>query len=619
MIAQYKKNSYKWSPLATILIIILACVSLPDPKNGIVMGSIISGDGSRVILRRITEYESFYSNISPDGQYFYGQRWDGDIVSLHALELETGIQKILVRSDPNSGSVGWGAPSISVDSTMVAYRWWDDARETYDLQIIGVDGNNRRTLVKGQRIFPKNWSADGSRILGLRPHIEAGWELVWVSTDNGSVSIIKTLPKERGVMSSKVDLSPDGRYIAYDARDPKVGLAKFDIFLFDLDKNAETAFKYPGNNRLIGWTPEGKYILFTSDRNETQDLLLMPISDGKFDGRPRLIRRDIGNFGPIGLTRNGSCYYTNTHRLNILYTAMLDLDMGKLLSSPEPSLLKLAGYRCLSWSPDGKYLTYCQKSNDGSTEVHIKPLTGGVERVINTDLPNIRWISWAPTGESIIVSFLSPGGGGSLGTDMMWSVYQIDVETGGKSVLFKCEIGRPIRSEFCPNGKNIIYNANNVTPYDCLVMRDLETGKEKSIFEFIEQAGGGWNFWWDLSPDGKFIAVGAPGVESPSQLKIISIEGRELKQLLPEDWGKIFDVIWAPDGKTVLFTSQGALWQISTEGGEPRKLLTSNGLGAASRISICLHPDGKRIDFVGSEYSEELWVMENFLLNVSPE
>jgi len=33
MIAEFKKNSYRWSPLAVILIILLACVSLPDARR----------------------------------------------------------------------------------------------------------------------------------------------------------------------------------------------------------------------------------------------------------------------------------------------------------------------------------------------------------------------------------------------------------------------------------------------------------------------------------------------------------------------------------------------------------------------------------------------------------
>jgi len=38
MIAQFKKNSYRWSPLAVALIIILGCVSLPDAKNTMASG-----------------------------------------------------------------------------------------------------------------------------------------------------------------------------------------------------------------------------------------------------------------------------------------------------------------------------------------------------------------------------------------------------------------------------------------------------------------------------------------------------------------------------------------------------------------------------------------------------
>ncbi|MFQ6035384.1 MAG: TolB family protein, partial [Sedimentisphaerales bacterium] len=109
---------------------------------------------------------------------------------------------------------------------------------------------------------------------------------------------------------------------------------------------------------------------------------------------------------------------------------------------------------------------------------------------------------------------------------------------------------------------------------------------------------------------GKRLVIAGPGRNSPSQLKIISLEGAELKQLLPEEWGRINEVAWTPDGQSILFTIGRELWQISASGGRPRKILTSaTGIWRSLRV----HPDGRRIAFHARKVSQEFWIMDNFL------
>ncbi len=606
MITQFKSNSYRWSPLAAVLIIILACVSLPGAQHGRALGRTNIETTPGVTLRRVMECETYAydPSISPDGKYYCDRTWEGKRMVLYVRELPTGQRRVLIPSGVSNCQ-----PAISPDSTMVAYRWYDSEKDTSDLQLIGLDGTGRRNLVPSKRIFPIGWSVDGKRILGLQPKKQdemVRWDFVWVFLEDGSVDSITTIPKERGIDSARMDLSPNDKYIAYDGRDPQVVPPKHDIFLYDIDKSREMALKHPGNNRLVGWTPDGKYIMFTSNRAGTLDLWLQRIVECKPEGLPNLIRRNIGSFYPIGITRDGTCYYTTSHSWATLYNAVLDLDTGKVLSSPVPVYQGTDTYMCVTWSPDGEYLTYCLWGDDGSSNIHIHSLATGAERVVKTNLPRSRWISWTPDGKSLIASWFSPGGGGSTVTELIRSAYKVDAQTGEENVLLRSDARGPIRIEFSPDGKSLVYNADN-----SLLVRDTDTDKERKIFEF---GNAGWCFWWDLSPDGQRVAVGASADDSwPSHLKVISREGNELVELLPKNWGEIHDVIWAPDGKSVLITSQESLWQIPTEGGEPRKLLSSPGLGVRSRCSISMHPDGRRIAFVAREYTEEMWVMEDFL------
>ena len=594
MITQFKKNSYQWSPLVVILIITLGCVSLFDP---------ISTEASRglnikatpgVTLRRVMEASSRLSEISKDGKYFCSVGY-GD---LRVHELATGQKKVLVPSGINQA-----VPSIAIspDSRMVAYYWHDGENDTINLQVIGLDGAGRRTLVSSKvntspTIFPRDWSNDGKWILGLRPL----GDIVLVSTEDGSVDTVTSLSNDRFLLSSRLALSPDNQYIAYEAKDPQ-GLDKYDIFLFDMDKKSETALQHPADDRLFGWTPDGKHILFVSDRSGTWDIWILQVSEGKPLGLPEVIRPDIGAIDPIGLTQEGACFYGTIHSRTTIFTAMVDLDTGKVLSSPEPLQPNPKGCRCLVWSPDGKYLAYLQSGSGESSNIHIRSHSTGMERVIETKLPMVMQLSWSHDGKSLIASWIVPGaGGGGIGGDYTRSVYLINVETGEKSVLFKSDVGAPRRAEIFPDGKSLVYTAR-----DSMFIRDLETGQERNIFKKSSES----RFWtkWDLAPDGNSIVVDSAdvGSGSPSELKIISLEGKVLKELLLEDWGEISDISWAPDGQSLLFTSDEKLWQIASSGGQPRELM-------AIPDEYNLHPDGRRIAYSTGESDKEIWVMENF-------
>ena len=70
---------------------------------------------------------------------------------------------------------------------------------------------------------------------------------------------------------------------------------------------------------------------------------------------------------------------------------------------------------------------------------------------------------------------------------------------------------------------------------------------------------------------------------------------------------------WTADGRRLLFGTGGnvkrEVWTVPAGGGEPRKL----DLDVDKMNGVTMHPDGKRIAFTGGGYTNEVWVMENFL------
>ena len=616
MIARFKKNSYQWSPLSVILIIVLGCVSLVDAKREEASTEIISDTtGSKMTLRRVGDWGTIWAKISPDGKYLCDLCLLDPNNALMARELATGKEHFLVHK-VNEGDYTRGAsPVISPDSKTVAYRWHDGQEETYQLQLINLDGSQRRTIQTGENIMPKDWSPDGKRLLAVRmdqPQMSENtqFEFVWVSAEDGSVQSITEVPKGRMFVTSEVALSPDGRFIAYDVEFSQPdGTSKTDIFLFSIEDSREVRLEHPAQEKLLGWTPDGKYIFFVSNRSGEYDAWLLPVADGKPQGRPRLVCKNIGKVtAPAGFTRSGDYYYGTRWVVGNVYTVGVDLKEGRALSGSEPVHPGL--YGCPAWSPDGQYLAYYA---EGPKNIHIRSLATGEERVLEPNLPPIRWFTWSPDGRSLLASSFW----------VRWlqkatprSVYQIDIKTGQSSVLLQSDVGRISRAELSPDQKSLFYTAR----WGSLLVRNLETGQEKKISEFEPASGN----CWDLSPDGKRLVIADADPNSSCQLKIISVKGEQMVELLPQDWDPPHDVYpwfrsvaWAPDGQSVLLSilkdyHHAVLWQISAKGGQPRQIFTTGKLGYWPS-GFCVHPDGKRIAFAALGVDAGLWVMENFL------
>jgi Tol biopolymer transport system component len=533
---------------------------------------------------------SVHSNPSFDGKYMVDV--DKQTGNLVARERATGKVRLLTNNtDPNwfvHGSL------ISRDSKKVAFYHYNPNKDDFDLRIVGIDGSNLRTLLGAEIAGYFNihaWSPDGKYIFGML--MKKPVQLARISLDDGSMEVLRTF--EQGG-ASRIDISPDGRYLAYSRTEQKD--SKPDIFVFDLEQNQETPLvRHSAADKLLGWTPDGQSIFFTSDRNGTWDGWLLRVVDDKPHGLPEIIKAGIGDVSPIGFTRSGTFYYAFKHEAWNIYTAEFDPNTCEIASEPVP--LRLVGKDfCPDFSPDGRYLAYLSQPDRTKPQViRVRTLATGRERELKPDLPRFERLCWCPDSRHLLITSFRSMGSPSF-------VYTIDIQTGEYTALAQIEERNIRQAELSADGKTLIYlkrGLGNVTP---IIARDIETGSEKEIF----QLEGSSLAFWSLSPDGKEVAYSIREGEAgtPFVLKIMSVETGESRTLV-EDMG--FFPAWSIDGRDVFFTRLNELWRVSASGSEPRKLLEWKEM-----IMIpCIHPDGQHIAFHSGGYVSEMWVMENFL------
>jgi Tol biopolymer transport system component len=112
--------------------------------------------------------------------------------------------------------------------------------------------------------------------------------------------------------------SPDGRYLAYSRTQSDTATER-DVFVLAVDgSGAEVpAVDHPAaDDVLVDWSPEGRQLLFTSDRRGTRDLWAVPVENPVQARMPQLLKRDLGgsSFTSLGWAPSGALYYLKQHR-----------------------------------------------------------------------------------------------------------------------------------------------------------------------------------------------------------------------------------------------------------------------------------------------------------------
>jgi Tol biopolymer transport system component len=571
---------------------------------------------------------------SPDDRYLSYTDWDTGNLAIY--EIATGKKRHLTnhgwdRLDEFALSARW-----SPDGKQVAYDWYN-GNDYCELRIIGLDGSKPRILYSNEKVGwtnPFDWSTDGKQILAYFEGKDGtDWicQIVLVSADDGSVRVLKTFD---GGWPENMCFSPDGRYIVYDFP-PKEDSPERDIFLLSTDGSREIPLvEHPSHDELLGWAPDGKNILFASDRTGTLGAWLIAVADGKPQGNPKLVKSSLGPIEALGFTQKGSFYYGISQKGNNIYIAELDLETGKILAPPKRAITRFEGYnQWPDYSPDGKYLAYISRrfpltilpdytmAQIGGNVLCIKSLETGEEREILPDLDKFGFPRWSPDRRSVIV--------GDLSANNQEGYYkQIDTQTGKVTPIVFSDMYEEVINgpcEWSRDGKAIFYvRHNRKAKIFRIIVRDLESGTENEIYRSDDYLRISL-LRISLSPDGQWLALRIHSDEKVILKAIPSVGGehRELYRFEAEEGIKFrarASITWTADGKYILFTMKDPkkddpeweLCRIPAAEGEPEKL----GLEMTrfKWYSLTVHPDGRHIAFSSTEQSSaEVWVMENFL------
>ncbi len=570
--------------------------------------------GSSVVVRKVTlpEQSMLIGGPSADGKLFSLVDITGNIA---VIDLATGqLRRVTTDAVLEKASQYAEFSAISADSQFIAYTWYAlDGK--YELRVVDVDGKRPRVLLRSDSIDypqPLQWSHDGTSILTTLARHDRSVQLALVSVKDGTVRGVKEMGTAPPLNAS---VSPDGELIVYDApQQPSASVR--DVFIVRSDGSEDRRLiEHPANDVSPVWTPDGRRVLFASDRSGTMDVWGVAVDRGFAQGEPQVIHRNVGRMRLQGLTDTGSYFYYLTVGAVDVYEADL---AGGTVRNPATLPTSYSGSNISSvWSPDGRRLAYASRRgligfDSGSTTLAVRDLQTQKQREFIPAMNSFLVRSWSPDGRLVAVDGMDPAG--RQGT------YAIDTNDGRVTpILIGDQIGRP---DYLSDGRVLYLDRAK----DALLARNVQTGAEQVLVDLRAEgieitanvAGRGFR----LSPDGQMLAYSAAIREGERWTRWLAVKvlgGGPTRELVRTSGSEmLLFQDWTADGAAVIFTRWIAkpnepfsLWRVSIHGGDPQSLgLTMDGLR-----DVSVNPDGMKITFTAGWPQNELWVMENFLTN----
>jgi len=406
-----------------------------------------------------------------------------------------------------------------------------------DLWLVSPEGGVPQRLIT-DGVNP-SWSGDGAHLV-----FERRADLWMANADGTGQRKIENLPPMDLFLSQRrPSLSPDGTLIAFFQNEPAVPWG--DIWI--IPSEGGVARRLTSDSSRWGgltWTPDSRFIVFSSERGGSMTLWKVPVAAGK----PEPVLSSPGEDTDPEISRDGrKLIYTNTRSTHsVMITDPASGKSEEIYSSPTR---KAAAY----FSPRGDMIAFTETTETGLQIFAMR--TDGTNRTLITQgaktqngIPH-----WSRDGATLYYYQVSPTP----------SFRKIPAQ-GGQSV----EVGPGWTwgthngAQVDPEEKRIIYSRLDRNVPVQTTIRDIQTGNEAPFTRALRHAR------W--SSDGRFVA----GRDSFGNITICPTDGGMCRALTINGWAPK----WLFGDSRIYFDRNGTMktllevWSISRDGRDERKL-----------------------------------------------
>ncbi|MEP6763658.1 MAG: S41 family peptidase [Gemmatimonadaceae bacterium] len=369
---------------------------------------------------------------------------------------------------------------------------------------------------------------------------------IWIADETGKNAQRLTVNTARDVFPH---FSPDGKSIAFSSdRD-----GNNDVFIIpSTGGEPKQLTHHSAGDEVLGWTPDGKSVVFASNRGDDFAGKLYTVSVN--GGMPKTVGVDYGVWGSYSPDGKKFAYNRRTQvywRKYYRGAANSDVTIMDIDSKKFTDVTDYTGED--SWpmyGADGRIFFVSDRDGNGLTNIwRVSDKGGAAEKVTKYTSGDVRWPTMSADGKTIVF-------------EHDFGISRLDVATGQITA-----IPISISAETQANGAE--------------------------VRSFTSQADD-----YDLAPSGKRIAVVTRG-----EIFTVPVDetGGDVTQVTDSPW-RDQNPSYSPDGKWIAYVSDQSgreeIWLASADGaGAARKLTTVDAL----KNAISWSPDSKQIAYSASD------------------
>jgi len=537
-------------------------------------------------------------NISPDGKMVAFVVGPLGKTRLVVRQVAGGRQIEITKDFP--GNQRW--PQWSPDSTQIAFY---SEGSIYVVPSLGGIPKRIINSIANSSAHSPAWSPDGKKI-------------AYVQNDSICIFYLNTGASEKILEASEVHClswSPDGSQIVYVSGNLSFVFSKIDLYeaLFATIGNIAPSSIYIASlprrttvrvtnddylNVSPFWTPDGKNLLFISNRGGTRDIYAVPlISSGTPSGPPTRLTTGL-DAHTMSISKQGQklAYSVFNYKANVRSIEIPEKDSLSIAYS-KPITKGNQIVETVDVSRNGKWLVYGSNLS-GNMDIYKMPVAGG-DAIQLTTHPSDDFVPrWSPDGEKIAFHSFRQGNR---------DIYCMTKD--GESIIPLTDYPS---HEFAPHwssdGSKIVFFSGKTGRTELYVISRKDTGWGEP--EQITFDGGIFPQW---SPVDNSIAY-----ISEDGLRIISYDDRKTKTLVKSQDtlvspGPRFPT-WSLDGKKIYYMAlddkgNGSIWSVSIKGGEPElKIIFDDPQLSPGMFNISA--DDQRLYFSPRENESNVWIMD---------
>jgi Tol biopolymer transport system component len=384
----------------------------------------------------------------------------------------------------------------------------------------------------------------------------------------------------------------------------------------------------PGDDRTPIWSPDSRYLAFTSTRLGSLSLWAVEVKDGKPVGQPMKLKDGMQAAGLIDWTRRGIFYDQRTDSWD-LYTMPMDPVQQRPAASPQQLLYWRTGRNVSPvWSPDGGKLAFVSSSSGERNRryVVVMPASGGAPR----EFP-VPTTTWRYSQSPYDLRWFGDGRGlGFSGHDTRNApaVFRLTLDTGEWDTIPLPGEQYQTAIEWNRDGSAFYFaRAGDANPgiFERAIDGDTERAVYRSSAPLMNLTR------LEFSPDRKWLAFQqwTAGRDNTitKRIPIVDVATGETRTILENTRGSAPDLVgWAPSGELLIHrrgtggaAAETVLMPVSGSTSRPISIPTfaPSGPGQARPDLVAKwSPDGRTIVLGRVSRGGETFVIENPLAAV---